>query len=329
VDPLVSIVIPTWRGSPWIRATLASACAQTFSDLEVVVVDDASDDDTVARAREATADPRVRVIACARNAGIPGNWNRAIACARGRFVKFLLQDDLLHPRCVERLVAPALAREDVDLVFAPRDLLFDEPASPEAAAFLATNAAVHRAFPRLLPVNPRGTLAAAWIAARCLGNWIGEPTAVLVRRAAFARHGGFHIRMRQLVDMEMWARLAFHGAAAFVDEPLATFRVHARSASARQTAAGLDWLDRLELLDGLLRDPAIASAHPELRRWRRGEERRVLRRVARPWVGGPRLATRRTLAGLRGHVADRIRRLAGRGGVVHAPIDVRIIRAAR
>jgi len=317
--PLVSIVVPTFRGAPWIRETLASATAQTFRDLEIVVVDDASDDDTVARARLATADPRVRVVACARNAGIPGHWNRAVACTRGRFVKFLLQDDLLRPRCVERLVAPACARDDVDLVFAPRDLVFDAPASPEAMVFRATNADVHRAFPHLEPVNPRGALAAAWIAARCLGNWVGEPTAVLVRRAAFARLGGFHPRMRQLVDMEMWARLAFHGAVAFVDEPLASFRVHAGSATARQTAAGLDWLDRLELFEGLLRDPAIASAHPELRRWRRGEARRVVRRIASPWTGGPRLPVRCALAGARGYVVERLRRVVGRGASARAP----------
>ncbi len=320
MGPLVSVVVPTWRGARWIGETLASATAQTFRDMEIVVVDDASDDDTVARAREATADPRVRVVACARNAGIPGNWNRAIALARGTFVKLLLQDDVLYPRAVERLVAPALAHEDVDLVFARRDLVFDEPASREAATFVETHADVHRAFPRLLPVNPRGSLASAWIARRCLENWIGEPSSVLVRRAAFARLGGFHVRMRQLVDMEMWARLAFHGAVAFVDERLSAFRVHARSATTRQTAEGIDWLDRLELLDALLRDPAIASAHPELRRWRRGEERRILRRVAAPWTGGPRLPVASPLAGLRGHAVARLQRLLGRGGSVHPAI---------
>lgn len=311
--PVVSVVVPTWRGAPWIARTLASASAQTFPDLEILVVDDASDDDTVARAR-ATGDPRVRVVACARNAGIPGNWNRAVRLARGRFVKFLLQDDLLAPRAVERLAAPALAHDDVDLVFAPRELLFDEPDSPSALAFRAAHTDVHRAFPRLLALNPPGALASAWIAGRCLGNWVGEPTAVLVRREALLRLGGFHPRMRQLVDMEAWARLAFHGAVAFVDEPLASFRVHARSATARQTAAGLDWLDRLELFEGLLRDPAIASAHPELRRWRRGEVRRVLRRLSSPWTGGPRLPTRRTVPGLRTYAVERLRRLLGRGG---------------
>ena len=183
---------------------------------------------------------------------------------------------------------------------------------------------LHRRFPRLDPVNEPGALFAAWIAAHGLGNWIGEPTAVLVRRAALERRGGFHRRVRQLVDMEMWARVAFHGAVAFVDEPLGAFRVHARSATIRQTAAGLEWLDQLEQLEGFLRDPAIASAHPELVRWRRHELRRVARRRARPLVGGPRLTVRRPLTDARAYAVDRLARWLGRARPLHraiGPVD--------
>ena len=317
--PLVSICVPTFRGAPWILETLATALAQTLGDFEVLVVDDASDDDTVARARS-VADPRVRVVACGRNVGLSANWNRAASLSRGRFVKYLLQDDLLYPRCLERLVAPALARDDVDLVFSPRDLIFEDPDSPEAREFRLHSSSLHRAYPRLLPLNAKGSLSAPWIGAHCLGNWIGEPTAVLVRREALERHGGFHVRMKQLVDMEMWARLAFHGAVAFVDEPLSAFRVHARSASRRQTSAGVDWLDQLHQVEGLLRDPAIASAHPELYRWRSHERRRVVRRALRPCVGGPRLAVRRTLPGLRAYAVDRTRRLLGTAPPIHGVI---------
>lgn len=322
--PLVSICVPTFRGAPWILETLATALAQTLGDFEVLVVDDASDDDTVARARS-IGDPRVRVVACRRNVGLPGNWNRAASLARGRFVKWLLQDDVLYPRCLERLVAPALARDDVDLVFGPRDLIFDEPHSREAREFRGYGSMLHRAFPTLLPVNERGALSSPWIAAHCLKNWIGEPTAVLVRRSALERHGGFHVRMTQLVDMEMWGRLAFHGAVAFVDEPLSAFRVHTRSASRRQTSSGVDWLDQLYLVEGLLRDPAIASAHPELYRWRAHERRRVLRRTLRPFSGGPRLAVRRALPGLRAYAVDRFLRVLGRAPPIHGvipPVDL-------
>ncbi len=317
--PLVSICVPTFRGAPWIGETLASALAQTLDDFEVLVVDDASDDDTVARARS-VADDRVRVVACATNVGLAANWNRAASLSRGRFVKWLLQDDVLYPRCLERLCAPMLAREDVDLVFGPRDLLFDDPDGREASAFRRESGTLHRAFTELLAWNAAGSLSAAWIRGHCLGNWIGEPTAVLVRRAALERHGGFHVRMKQLVDMELWGRLAFHGAVAFVDEPLSAFRVHAHSATRRQTSSGVDWLDQLHQVEGLLRDPAIASAHPELRRFRAHERRRVVRRVWRPFVGGPRLPVRRTLPGLRDYAVDRVRRLFGLAPPIHGVI---------
>ncbi len=90
------------------------------------------------------------------------------------------------------------------------------------------------------------------------GNWIGEPTAVMVRRDAFQRVGLFNTRLRQLTDLEMWLRLAFFFDVGFVPEQLATFRLHPTSATSANAAAGGPWLDRPWLLEGL-------RAHPEIR----------------------------------------------------------------
>ena len=101
--PPVSIVIPTWNGAAWIRGTIASALAQTFSDFEVVVADDGSHDGTVELAR-GVGDPRILVVAFGQNVGIIGNWNRATAHSRGGLIKFLFQDDLLEPNCLATMV---------------------------------------------------------------------------------------------------------------------------------------------------------------------------------------------------------------------------------
>jgi len=106
----------------------------------------------------------------------------------------------------------------------------------------------------------------------------------------------------------------------YVDEPLATFRVHARSATRRHERAARDWLDRLWMLEGLLEDPAIAAAHPEIRRWRRHEWRHVLARARAIRPTSARLTPRHPAPGLRDLLAWRARRALGRAHALHPPL---------
>src|ERR1035437_49115 len=83
VGPAVSVCIPTFNGAAWLREAIESALAQDFSDLEVVVCDDASSDDTVALARQ-FRDERVRVVAYPDRVGMARNWNRSVLASKGR-----------------------------------------------------------------------------------------------------------------------------------------------------------------------------------------------------------------------------------------------------
>ena len=77
-----------------------------MTDLEVLVIDDASTDDTVAVAQQyAARDPRVSVQVNPQRLGLANNWNRAVGCAEGEWIKLLFQDDLLAPTCLERMTA--------------------------------------------------------------------------------------------------------------------------------------------------------------------------------------------------------------------------------
>src|SRR5450759_42450 len=110
--PAVSVWIPTCNGAVWIREAIESALAQDFSDLEVVVCDDGSTDDTVESAKQ-VRDERVRVVANRERVGMARNWNRCVWESNGAYVKFLMQDDRLVSDCLGRmledLVGPPLA----------------------------------------------------------------------------------------------------------------------------------------------------------------------------------------------------------------------------
>ncbi len=231
--PLVSICIPTYNGATYLSESLDSALAQSFRDIEVLVVDDASTDDTIAVARgHARIDPRIRIVRNQRNLGLVANWNHTVELAQGEWIKFLHQDDRLEPECVARMLEAATP--GVDLVAARRHLLFNAATTDEVKAMYHRYVAEHdlaRRFPGKTHIPPEefGEL----LLRVPDGNCIGEPTATMVRRSAFARYGYFHPELVLLVDWEYWARLAANTGLCYVDEPLAHFRVHAKAATAR------------------------------------------------------------------------------------------------
>lgn len=109
--PLVSIVIPAYRAAEFIGRAVASVQEQTLQDFEILIVDDASGDDTLATAQALAAqDARIRVFTQARNGGVAVARNTGIDQARGRYLAFLDADDALLPERLERLVALADAQ---------------------------------------------------------------------------------------------------------------------------------------------------------------------------------------------------------------------------
>jgi glycosyltransferase involved in cell wall biosynthesis len=274
--PKVSVCIPTYNGSRWIEETLRSALEQTYEPLEVVVVDDASTDDTVARVR-AFQDPRVRVIINSVNLGLVGNWNRSIGEARGELVKFLFQDDILYPSCIERMVALMQTGPRIGMVFARRDMLLEDPHDAASKDWLEAYADVHSHFSSLGETNAGRDLFEQCLKMGFRINVVGEPSSVMVRRDCFERVGLFNTRMHQATDLEMWVRLMLFYDVGFIDEPLTQFRFHARSTTFANHHDNRSWLDMLWLLEGLLSYKEVRDSYPEVSRLRRVETARAFK----------------------------------------------------
>jgi glycosyltransferase involved in cell wall biosynthesis len=316
-EPLVSICIPAYQGSRWIRDAVESALAQDYSSIEVLVVDDCSTDDTAAIARS-IRDSRLRVHVNPTNLGLVGNWDRCVALARGEFVKFLFQDDLLATDCVRELVA-ACADDQVGMAFSGRTILLDDPADPRARAWRDRFGAVDRGFAHLERQNRGQDLFAQEMAGSFAENWVGEPSCVLVRTECFRSLGLFNRRMHQDVDLEMWLRVMYHYDVGFVDRPLATFRVHGASATQENQRADRIWLDRFWLLEGLAAHPAI-KAVPRVASMRRRAVASVIREALRadhrthafPFVW-------RRLGSLASYVAFRLLAALGTRPILHRP----------
>jgi glycosyltransferase involved in cell wall biosynthesis len=212
--PAVSVCIPTYRGAAHIGETIESALAQAFADFELLIVDDASPDETgqvVARYRDA----RLRYVRSERSAGVEENWNRCLRLARGRYFKLLPHDDLIAPDCLARQVAVLEAdrEERLALVFCARRII------DSRSRVLTT---------RRYPSSGGGVIPARAAVRNCIRsgtNLLGEPGGVLFRTALARRVGAFDASLRIVTDLDYWIRLLLHGDAYYLPERLASFRV--------------------------------------------------------------------------------------------------------
>jgi glycosyltransferase involved in cell wall biosynthesis len=106
MNALVSVIMPAHNAGPFLEPALRSALSQTYAELEIIVVDDASADGTAATAAAiAASDPRVRVIRFATNVGPARARNAGIESATGRYVAFLDSDDVWLPEKIARQIA--------------------------------------------------------------------------------------------------------------------------------------------------------------------------------------------------------------------------------
>ena len=157
--PHVSVCVPMFNGERYLRECIESILVQTYTDFELLLVDDGSTDDTRRIAESyARTDTRIRLNGNTENLGLVENWNHCIALARADWIKFVFQDDTIHPECLARMLAAAAA--DVRLVSCQRTFAFD-PATQPAPRVLHGKPGLRRGTVCHESVRHRRTLPAA------------------------------------------------------------------------------------------------------------------------------------------------------------------------
>ena len=231
-QPGVSVCIPTYNGSKHLAECINSILAQTCRDFEVVICDDQSSDGTLDLARElAKGDERFRFISNPRRFGLVGNWNNCIKQARGEWIKFVFQDDILMPACLETLLG-ACQRENKPFGFCERDIIFEEGTADKLREWFAGHQRRLRSDYQAGPVITREQVA-GMVGREMFHNPVGEPTLTLIKKTLFDELGGFDEALIQLCDAEFWYRVMIHHGAVFVGQSLAAFRVHAQATTSR------------------------------------------------------------------------------------------------
>lgn len=208
--PRVSVLMTTYNGAGVIAQSIESILAQTFRDFELVVVDDASTDDS-GHILSRISDSRLRVIRAERNLGIVGARNLAFAAARGEYIAAHDHDDISLPQRFAKQVACLDARKDIVLV--------------------GTEIFVADGDKLLLPDHDRLGLPPLmrW---NCLVDNPLTYSSIMVRAAAIRRVGQF-VREEFIYadDFDLYHRLLRVGEIVRLEEPLVIYRLHANNTS--------------------------------------------------------------------------------------------------
>ena len=116
VPPLVTVAIPVYNAGSHLRLAIASIVKQTFTDWELLVIDDGSSDNALEHMTEELGDPRIKVLRDGRNTGIAVRLNQAIDLARGRYFARMDADDISFPERFAKQVAALQADGELDLI---------------------------------------------------------------------------------------------------------------------------------------------------------------------------------------------------------------------
>jgi glycosyltransferase involved in cell wall biosynthesis len=203
--PRVSVIIPTRARPELLRQAIASARAQTITDLEIIVAVNGPENPLTARTLEIASGCRVVRV---ERAGIAVALNAGIAIARGEWLAFLDDDDLWEPNRIEAALEAARLTS-ADLVISDF-VVFDDSGGVQAPA---------RRPPPGMPMSE------AWTRKTYSGC-----SAAFARRSAVAALGGFDEDLTG-PDWDLWMRLAWHGPVAWTDGYLVWIRHHTENAS--------------------------------------------------------------------------------------------------
>jgi len=191
--PLISVVIPLYDGAGYIRRSIQSVLAQTYTDFELIVVDDGSTDDGPAVVRTFT-DARVRLVR-QENAGVSAARNRGITEAQGSCVAFLDADDEWEPQFLEAIMHLSAAYPSAGIWGTGYRRVF--PTGPSVEFTLAES-------------PNHTTLQIDDYLRRLPGGSIVHTSAAAIPVSVLQKVGGFREGCHAGEDQEMWARIALH-----------------------------------------------------------------------------------------------------------------------
>ncbi|MEB3293016.1 MAG: glycosyltransferase family 2 protein [Synechococcales bacterium] len=240
--PLISVVIPAYNAETTILETIASVQAQTFSDFEIIVINDGSTDSTL-QLLEGLNDDRLRVTSYP-NGGLSVARNRGMALARGEFIAFLDADDLWTPDKLELQLKALQANPKAGVVYSWTHFMDDD-------------GNLYRVNPSDPPLQFEGNVFADLLT----WNFIASGSNPMVRKEAILATGEFKTAAGGAADWDYWLRLALNWDYVVVPQRQILYRLTSGSMSSK--------IEQMEQCQITVMEDIFELAPPELQHLKR------------------------------------------------------------
>lgn len=196
INPLVSVIVPVYNGADFVSETINSILNQTYTNLEIILIDDCSTDNS-RQVIDSFTDSRIKRIYLERNGNVCVSGNKGVECSTGEYIATIGHDDVWLPEKIEKQVEYMNSHPDISVCFtraniinengeATNDMLSEEL----AGLFRSPNLSKEKNLYRLLTV----------------GNCFCAPSA-LISRKVIEKTGFYRLGMVQLQDYDLWVRI--------------------------------------------------------------------------------------------------------------------------
>lgn len=224
-NPLVSIIVITYNSSKFVLETLESAKAQTYQNIELIISDDCSTDNTVEICRQWLEENkerfvRIELIAVGKNTGIPANCNRGIKVSTGEWVKMIAGDDALKNNCITENISVISKFRDIEVLQTNLDYYQDsfeksnyiKSSSVEVNPFFSELKNAENQYRYLLYKNP-----------------INAPS-VFIKKKLIINLGGYDEDIQLMEDLPLWIKATKNGNMISCDSVVTVnYRLHSKS----------------------------------------------------------------------------------------------------
>lgn len=221
-NPLVSVCIPVYNNANTVVETIESVFAQTYRNIELIIVEDASSDDSDSKIREvlSTNNSGIEVVFehNDKNLGMAGNWNKCLNFCKGKYVKLLCADDKIAPSLIEREVE--ILEKYPNVVSVESD-----------TAFVDVEGNIRGHYNRY---RKSGVVSGKEVANKSLfyRDYFGAPLANTFRRDVATKCGGFNPEFNYIIDYEFLLKIGLDGDVYIIHEPLNFFCLRGNSNTA-------------------------------------------------------------------------------------------------
>lgn len=217
--PLVSFCIPTYNNEDYIKETIDTVINQTYPNIELIIVDDNSTDNTfniISKYKEdyIATDDKIRKISIyknEKNLGMAGNWNKSLSLCQGKYLKLLCADDLLNKNLTE--IEVSIMEKNNEVLCVSSDTQFVDKNGKKKGFY--------RRYHKVGVIYGIKAVKFSLFSR----NYLGAPLANMFRKRVFDKLGGFDENLSYIIDYDFYIRVYLEGKVYILHNPLNFFRI--------------------------------------------------------------------------------------------------------